>query len=161
MRKAYLAFMVIFLTMFFHVKDGISSISAIDNIKNIKIVVDFNVSAPDMILLRLGLLEKTLTDIENAKKSFDVVVAIRGGAVDYMTKTDKYIKSEYSEAKSKVKKMILILKKMGVRFELCSIAAGLRGVDLSDILDEIQVVKNGYLSIVGYQNKGYAFLPMD
>lgn len=114
-----------------------------------------------MILLRLGLLEKTLNDIENNNKKYDVVVAIRGGAVDFMTKTPKYIKSEYSDAHKKVRKMILLLKDKGVKFELCSIAAGLRGVEVIDILEEIKVVRNGYLSIIGYQNRGYAYLPMD
>ena len=123
--------------------------------------MDFNVSSPEMILLRLGLLEKTLNDIENNNKKYDVVVAIRGGAVDFMTKTPKYIKSEYSDAHKKVRKMILLLKDKGVKFELCSIAAGLRGVEVIDILEEIKVVRNGYLSIIGYQNRGYAYLPMD
>jgi len=29
------------------------------------------------------------------------------------------------------------------------------------VLPQISVVQNGYISIVAYQNKGYALLPMD
>lgn len=161
MRKIFCIF--IFLLSFLHcyADDKISIGSSLDGVEFVKIVVDFNVSSPEMILLRLGLLEKTLNDIENNNKKYDVVVAIRGGAVDFMTKTPKYIKSEYSDAHKKVRKMILLLKDKGVKFELCSIAAGLRGVEVIDILEEIKVVRNGYLSIIGYQNRGYAYLPMD
>jgi len=160
-RKIFCIF--IFLLSFLHcyADDKISIGSSLDGVEFVKIVVDFNVSSPEMILLRLGLLEKTLNDIENNNKKYDVVVAIRGGAVDFMTKTPKYIKSEYSDAHKKVRKMILLLKDKGVKFELCSIAAGLRGVEVIDILEEIKVVRNGYLSIIGYQNRGYAYLPMD
>jgi intracellular sulfur oxidation DsrE/DsrF family protein len=154
---------IIFLTSFSYcyAVDKLPIGSSLDGLEFIKIVVDFNVSSPDMILLRLGLLEKTLNDIENNNKKYDVVVAIRGGAVDFMTKTPKYIKSEYVEAHKKVRKMILLLQSKGVNFELCAIAAGLRGVEVIDILEEIKVVRNGYLSIIGYQNRGYAYLPMD
>jgi hypothetical protein len=40
-------------------------------------------------------------------------------------------------------------------------AARAQKVSYGDVLPQITVVQNSYISIVAYQNKGYALLPMD
>jgi len=34
-------------------------------------------------------------------------------------------------------------------------------IDTKDFLPQVKIVANGYISLVGYQSQGYAFLPMD
>lgn len=161
MKKIYFVFIFLFLSVGLYASENFPVGKALDNIETVRIIVDFNVSSPEMIILRLVLLEKTLNEIEMLGKKYDVVVAIRGGAVDYMTTTDKYIRSDFRDALIKIRSMISSIRSRGVSFELCSIAASLRGVEPKDIIEGITVVKNGYLSIIGYQLKGYALLPMD
>lgn len=47
-----------------------------------------------------------------------------------------------------------------VRFEICSIAMGFFGLTPEQILPEVQVVPNTFLSLIEYQNKhnGYALI---
>jgi hypothetical protein len=40
-------------------------------------------------------------------------------------------------------------------------AARAQKVSYGDVLPQIAVVQNSYISIVAYQNKGYALLPMN
>jgi intracellular sulfur oxidation DsrE/DsrF family protein len=47
------------------------------------------------------------------------------------------------------------------RLEQCAIAARAWKVDPAAFLPAVNVVQNGYISIVAYQAKGYALLPMD
>ena len=44
--------------------------------------------------------------------------------------------------------------------ELCSIAADAKKIDKGDFLPGIEVVANGYISVIGYQSKGYNLVPI-
>ncbi|WP_157067768.1 hypothetical protein [Desulfosarcina cetonica] len=49
----------------------------------------------------------------------------------------------------------------GFRLEQCAIAARAMKIDPVDFLPSIHLVQNGYVSIIAYQTRGYAYLPMD
>ncbi len=46
----------------------------------------------------------------------------------------------------------------GVRVEACGLANQAFGVDNEDIRDGIAVVKNSYVSFIGYQDRGYGII---
>ena len=45
--------------------------------------------------------------------------------------------------------------------EQCKVAAGLHDIDPEDFLPDIDLVRSGYISMTGYQAKGYSLVPMD
>jgi hypothetical protein len=45
--------------------------------------------------------------------------------------------------------------------EQCMLAAEVYEIDPEDILPEIDRVKNGYVSTIGYQAKGYSLVPVN
>ena len=57
-------------------------------------------------------------------------------------------------------KIIEDFKNLGVTIELCGIAAKGNKVDLDDFLPGIEVVANGYISVIGYQSQGYNLVPI-
>ena len=63
--------------------------------------------------------------------------------------------------KKEIKEWIGQFQENGFFLEQCAIAARGQKVPYEDILPQIKVVQNGYISIVAYQNRGYALLPMD
>ena len=162
MKRIFL-FMILAVSSVVMPKDGAiySSGDALNGIKTIKVVFDVNIGDPSNLLLRLKLIEKTLRQIKEEGKDYVAVAAFRGKATDFVTKGDKYVPAELADIKRKIRVQINKLSLMGVVLHQCAIAAELRDVNLADILDEVRVVKNGYISIIGFQNKGYAFVPMD
>ena len=52
-------------------------------------------------------------------------------------------------------------KAKGIVMEQCQIAAQLHRIELTDFLPEVEVVQNSYISMIGYQAKGYSQVPMD
>ena len=52
------------------------------------------------------------------------------------------------------------MTKDGIKFESCLIAAKLLGVEPSSILPEIKQVGNGWISLIGYQARGYSLVPV-
>ncbi|OGW34848.1 MAG: hypothetical protein A2010_01130 [Nitrospirae bacterium GWD2_57_9] len=134
---------------------------ALEGLKHMKIVCDMNVGEPKLLLKRMELLDRTYRQIAEAGVKTSVVVAFRGKASLFITKGDGYVAAEERDAKGDVHSWIERFKKQGFVLEQCSIAAEMLDVDLKDFLPEIEIVKNGYVSLVGYQQQGYAFLPMD
>jgi len=52
-------------------------------------------------------------------------------------------------------------KKPGVKMEACSVASRILGIDNSTIIPEVKPVGNTFVSLIGYQQKGYALIPID
>jgi intracellular sulfur oxidation DsrE/DsrF family protein len=50
--------------------------------------------------------------------------------------------------------------KEGIKLEICTIATKVFNVDASSILPGIKQVHNGWISLIGYQSKGYALIPV-
>ena len=49
----------------------------------------------------------------------------------------------------------------GVVIEQCSIAADMQDISHDDFLPGISIVDNGYISLIGYQARGFSVIPMD
>jgi intracellular sulfur oxidation DsrE/DsrF family protein len=71
------------------------------------------------------------------------------------------VPDEAKDAKREARQWIERFRKNGFAVEQCAIAAEMLDIDLKDFIPEVEIVQNGYVSIVGYQQQGYAFLPMD
>ncbi len=89
-----------------------------------------------------------------------IVIGVRSRASFFVTKGDEYVEEEDLLIKAKIEKWLRRFAEMGIPVEQCGISAKLYDIEREEFLSEITVVKNSYLSIAGYQNKGYAYIPM-
>jgi intracellular sulfur oxidation DsrE/DsrF family protein len=71
------------------------------------------------------------------------------------------VSPEHYTIKKKIQGWIAQFYENGFSLEQCAIAARAQKVSYGDVLPQITVIQNGYISIVAYQNKGYALLSMD
>jgi intracellular sulfur oxidation DsrE/DsrF family protein len=134
---------------------------ALRGLKAVQIVADVNVGKPTLLLRRLELIDDTYTQLLDAGVTPTFVVAFRGGATKFVTRADGYVPAEHLAIKKEVQGWISQFAENGLVLEQCAIAARGQKVKASDILSSIKVVQNGYISLIGYQNRGYALLPMD
>jgi intracellular sulfur oxidation DsrE/DsrF family protein len=51
------------------------------------------------------------------------------------------------------------MAKDGIKLEICLVAARIFKVDPATILPEIKQEENGWISLIGYQAKGYSLIP--
>ena len=63
--------------------------------------------------------------------------------------------------KEQIQAQVQRLKEPGYRLEQCAVALRLLKIDPQDIIAAVPLVGNGYISMIGYQNRGYAMVPMD
>jgi len=162
MKRIICLFIIVLITAFsVQAQESENTPASLKGINTADIVFDVNVGNPKLLSLRLKLVEKTLSDISSHAK-YRAVVAFRGAASDFMTKNDNYIDKDKKQIKKDIYRRLKTLKNdYNVTLEQCGVAIDLRGISPEEIYDIINVVENGYVSIIGYQNQGYAFVPMD
>lgn len=134
---------------------------ALSGLHSANTIFDVNQGNPKKLLLRLNLIEETIKGMAAEGVKGDVVVAFRGKASFFITKGKKYITADEAGIKDKIQIQVKKLKKMGYTLEQCAVATRLLKIDNADIMPEIKIVSNGYISMIGYQNKGYGMVPME
>ena len=134
---------------------------ALADLKAVRIICDVNVGESKLLLRRLELIDETYSQLLDAGVRPTFVVAFRGGASHYVTGGDKYVGAENRATKKEIQGWINQFDQHGFRLEQCAIAAKARNVNPADLLPAVHLVQNGYISIVAYQSRGYALLPMD
>ena len=140
---------------------GFNNQDALQGLTETRAVFDINQGNPDILALRLQLVEETYQQLKTAGTASKFVLAFRGKASIFLTVGDAYIDQEDREKKQKIETLLKHLSQLGLPLEQCSIAARLSKIDTNDFLPYIKVVANGYTSLIGYQNQGYALIPME
>ena len=135
--------------------------NALKGLKTVKVICDVNVGDPKLLLRRIELIDETYTQLFDAGIKPSFVVAFRGPATKYITRGNEYVSPEHYTIKKEIQGWIAQFHENGFSLEQCAIAARAQKVSYGDVLPQITVVQNGYISIVAYQNRGYALLPMD
>jgi intracellular sulfur oxidation DsrE/DsrF family protein len=135
--------------------------NALKGLKAVKVVCDVNVGDPKLLLRRMELIDDTYTQLIDAGIQPTFVVAFRGPATKFVTRGTRYVSPEHHAIKKEIKGWIDQFQENGFSLEQCAIAARGQKISYEDVLPQITVVQNGYISIVAYQNRGYALLPMD
>lgn len=119
-----------------------------------KILFDINLSDATKLPLYLNVIQQTYDGLEAQGVTPDFVIAFRGYAVTFIT-------NEAADAALETQ-IATLAGLANVRLEACSVATGLFGVDNAEILSEITVVGNTFISAAGFgsSTKGYATIPI-
>ncbi|MBT8360051.1 MAG: DsrE family protein [Desulfobacterales bacterium] len=141
--------------------DNFNNDRALAGVSEANIYFDVSLGDPSMLLLRLDLIDRTISQMKGAGIATQGVVGFRGPASRYITIEAHYVLEEEIGKKVKIQEWIKKLSAAGYTIEQCSIAAKQQGIEHTDVLPEVTIVKNGYISLVGYQLKGFAVIPMD
>jgi intracellular sulfur oxidation DsrE/DsrF family protein len=134
---------------------------ALKGLKAVKAVFDVRVGSPKGAAVQLKLIhdtfkDKSLTAI--AKKPAFVVVFI-GPSVKLISKNREGFSPDDQKVLDEIATTVSAMVKSGIRLEICLFAAKLLGVDPGSVLPEIKQVGNGWISLIGYQEKGYSLVP--
>ena len=112
------------------------------------------------LLGQLNVIHKTFDQLQNFGHKPKFILAFRGGATKFITKADDYVPEKEMAIKKKIQQKIKEFEDLGATMELCGIAATGNKVDPNDILPGIEIVANGYISVIGYQSQGYKLVPI-
>ncbi|WP_419174274.1 DsrE family protein [Desulfosediminicola sp.] len=133
---------------------------ALSGLTETKTLFDINVSEASKLALYLDVINMTYDDLLRQGRTADFVIAFRGASVRLVTTENWSFSDQDQELLKKSAKLLAELQKRGVKIEACAIAINLFKVDADTLLDGVKVVGNTFVSLTGYQNKGYALVPI-
>ncbi|MBU1566496.1 MAG: DsrE family protein [Proteobacteria bacterium] len=122
---------------------------ALSGLTTAKVIFDVRVADIDKLVFNLALLNETLEGMIAEGVKPEMIVAFRGAGVKLLSST------VLDEA---AVDLFRVLKKKGVRFEVCAVAMRVYKADPTGLIPEVAMVANVFNSLIGYQNKGYAMI---
>ena len=135
-----------------HAATPLDDHEALAGLKNVKVIFDVRVPDLEKLIFNLELFEETREGLKKQGVTPEMVVAFRGPGVKLLT---------LATIDGEARDLISDLLKKGVRFEVCSVALRTFKVDPAQVIPEVKPVANGFNSLIGYQNKGYAMIAIN
>jgi intracellular sulfur oxidation DsrE/DsrF family protein len=134
---------------------------ALKGLKSIKAVFDVRVSNPKSAALNLKLIHDTYKDknIRAITEKPAFVVIFIGPSVKLISKNREGFSPEEQKVVDEIANIISEMSKDGMKLEICLIAAKVFNVDAASVLPGIKHVPNGWISLIGYEAKGYPLVP--
>jgi len=138
-----------------------SDADALRDVNEGKVVWDVTVGSPSKLLLLMKVIEETYDDLVRQDVKPDMVFAFHGPVLKLISSEPLDLPLDEEEAHEEVLDLLReFSQKPGVKMESCSIAARLLSIDNDTIMPEVKPVGNTFVSLIGYQKKGYALIPI-
>lgn len=140
---------------------GYNNEKALKGLTETKAYFDVTVGEPKKLLVRLQLIEKTYDQLIAAGVTPALIIGIRGKASNFFTKGSDYVLATDLPEKEQIAVLVKKLNGLRIGIEQCRIAAGFEDIGVADFLPQVELVANGYVSMIAYQSQGYGLVPMD
>jgi intracellular sulfur oxidation DsrE/DsrF family protein len=134
--------------------------AALAGMTEMKIAFDITDGNPKALLAKLAVIDTTRKQLIEDGVTPRLVLAFRGDA-SYFTQGD--VEKAKPEDREDAKKIVAKLKELraanGVEaLEQCNLPLAPRKLKSVDVMPEVKVVGNGWISLVAYQRHGYAYI---
>ncbi|MGW8246824.1 MAG: DsrE family protein [Acidiferrobacterales bacterium] len=138
-----------------------SDADALKGLSSARAVFDITTANPKKLNFYLNLIENTAKSMHAAGVKTDFILAFRGPATFYTSMDRKKIKMDDMVIADKISAKLKSLSSTpGMELTQCSVAAHALKVDIKTINPAVKVVGNSWVSLIAYQNKGYAIVPV-
>ena len=139
----------------------INDAAALKGLKNAKgvFLIDFNNAKKTAFYLEI--IEGTHASFLKQNVKPEMVLVFIGPTVQYLTaKPSDELEMEFSNELGAIKASVNRLDKLGVRMEVCAVATRVFGIDNKTILPGMDVVGDGFISLIGWQSQDYKLVPI-
>lgn len=134
--------------------------AALAGIKEVKVAFDVTEGDAKGLLNRINVIDETRQSLLKQGVTPNFVIAFRGPATKLVQKDMDKVKPEDREVAGKIAaKLAEMGKSQGVAsIEQCSVAIRQQETKAENVLPEIKVVGNSWISLMAYQSRGYAYI---
>ncbi|HET9579567.1 MAG TPA: hypothetical protein VFP44_17170 [Usitatibacter sp.] len=133
---------------------------SLSGLKDVKVAFDLKEGDAKALLNRLNVIDETRQSLIQQGVTPHFILAFRGPATKLIQTDESLIKPEDRPMAQKVaSKIEQMSKSAGVEgFEQCAVAAREQKTNVEKVLPQVHVVGNGFISLMAYQSKGYAYI---
>lgn len=134
--------------------------AALAGIKEVKVAFDVTEGDAKGLLNRINVIDETRASLLKQGVTPNFVIAFRGPATKLVQKDMDKVKPEDREVAGKIAAKIAEMSKaQGVAsIEQCSVAIRQQETRAENVLPEIKVIGNSWISLMAYQSRGYAYI---
>ncbi len=116
---------------------------------------------PGKTALYLEIIQGTHAGLKRQGVEPEFVVVYIGPTVRFLvSEPSDEMEMEFEDELTRIRTAIAALAELGVRQEVCAIATRVFGVDNTGLLPQLQLVGDGFISLIGYQSQGYRLVPI-
>jgi intracellular sulfur oxidation DsrE/DsrF family protein len=146
----------------FAVSASSATYESLAGLKSVKAIFDVRAAGAKSAALHLKLIHDTYQDknIRAVSKKPSFVVAFMGPSVKLISTNRQAFPTEDQKSLDEIAQTIREMAKEGIRIQVCDFAVKANGIDPASILPEIKHVPNSWISLIGYQAKGYSIVPV-
>ena len=127
-----------------------------------KVIWDISMANAETLAVYLSVVRETYDDLVRQNVTPQMVLAVHGAPVRYVTRSTDDLPLDIMAAVDKVNAILDDLAgRPGVRVEVCAVANRLFGIENATIRPNFHVVGNTWVSLIGYQAQGYALVPVN
>ena len=146
----------------FAVSASSATYESLAGLKSVKAIFDVRAASAKSAALQLKLIHDTYQNksVRAVSKKPSFVVAFMGPSVKLISTNRQAFPAEDQKSLDEIAQTIREMAKEGIRIEVCDFAVKANGMDPASILPEIKHVPNSWISLIGYQAKGYSIVPV-
>ena len=161
----YKFFTLIITLMFFSVSlvsaNTIDDSAALGNLKTGKAVFLIDIGDPKKLNLYLQVIQGTHKGMKSQGVTPDFILVYIGPSVKYLTSTPSAETEKLAgDILMDIESNIEALEKLGTKQEICAVATRVFGIDNKTVFPGLTLVADGFISLIGYQAKGYHLVPV-
>lgn len=133
---------------------------SLEGVQGLDTMVDYALGSPQAATVVFPAIREIYQDpnVKALPREPRTVIIFHGEAVKLLSTDRSGFDKKDHEALDQVAEMIRRFHKDGVRMEVCMYAVKVFGVDPATLVPEIARVGNGFISAIGYQQKGYGMV---
>jgi intracellular sulfur oxidation DsrE/DsrF family protein len=133
--------------------------AALSDMEHVKAIYDVRKSHPQPLLGYLKAIETNVTNLKKEGVSFDLQMIFISKAVTFITtEPEDTLEMEHADTLSQIAQQIQRLQNLGIKMEACGGATAYFNVDNDTLLPGIEPVRSGFISLMGWQAKGYGLV---
>ena len=134
---------------------------ALNGIKEAKSVFLIDFTNAQTTAFYLNIIQGTYKGFVKQGVKPKMVLVFIGKTVKFLsTKQDEAFEMENENELKSIQNSIKEFAKLGVRMEVCAVATDVFKVDNSTIPSQMDIIADGFISLIGWQTQGYKLVPI-
>jgi len=159
--RQYLVLVLIFVSTSYVSATEINDDAALKGVTETQSVFLIDFTNPVKTASYLNIIRGSHKGLLRQNVKSDMVLVFIGPTVQYLTnKPNDDLLLQYESKLQSIQNSIKEFAKLGVRMEVCVIATRVFNIDNKTIPKEMNLVADGFISLIGWQTQGHKLVPI-
>jgi intracellular sulfur oxidation DsrE/DsrF family protein len=144
-----------------HASSPINDSAALADLKVGKAVFLIDIGDAKKMNFYLEVIQGTFKGMQAQGVKPDFVMVYIGPSVQYLsTSPSAKVEEMHSAVLMEIESNVEKLAELGIKQEICAVATDVFAIDNKSLLPELNLVGDGFISLIGYQAQGYHLVPV-